>query len=212
MRSTVQEILNQIKTHKSDISTLIITIDGHGGSGKSFLAKELAKFDPTISIIHFDDFYCAGLQRNTLDKNLPQFDWQRLEKEVLIPVCNNKNSKYQRFDWELNKLNDWIEVSTGKTIIIEGVYSLNKRLQKYYDFKIWVDCPLEIRLQRAKARDEECRMNTMDLWLNDWIPRENNYVLNEKPFNSANLIIDGSGLYADIELGEFNTLESSEIK
>jgi uridine kinase len=176
------------------------------------LAKELAKCDPTIKIIHFDDFYCAGLQRNTLDKNLPQFDWKRLEKEVLITVRNNKKTKYQRFDWVLNRLNDWVEVNTGGIIIIEGVYTLNTKLQKYYDFKIWVDCPLNIRLQRAKARDAEYGTDTMDLWLNNWIPRENNYDLNEKPFNSTNLIIDGSGLYADIELGEFNTLELSAIK
>ena len=54
-------------------------------------------------------------------------------------------------------------------------------------------------------------MNTMDLWLNDWIPRENNYILSEKPYKSANLIIDGSGQYADIELGELNTIDLNTV-
>jgi hypothetical protein len=49
------------------------------------------------------------------------------------------------------------------------------------------------------------------LWLNDWIPRENNYVSKEKPYCSANLIIDGSGLSADIEHGELNILDLDTV-
>jgi len=211
MNLPIDKILNLINECKTDNYSPIIAIDGHGGSGKSRLAKELANKDSSISIIHFDDFYCSSFTKYKNDQNLPEFDWQRLEEEVLIPIRNDKDAKYQRYDWELNRLNEWIEVVAGKIIIIEGVYSLTSKLQKYYDFKIWVDCPLEIRLNRAKARDKEYMTNTMDLWLNNWIPRENNYVLSEKPYNYANLIIDGSGQYGDIELGELRTLDLNTI-
>ena len=205
MKLTIDKILNLIKECKSNKHSPIIAIDGHGGSGKSRLAKELANRDSSITIIHFDDFYCPSFNKYKNDQSLPEFDWQRLEEEVLIPIHNDKNTKYQRYDRELNRLNEWIEVLAGKIIIIEGVYSLARKLQKYYDFKIWVDCPLKIRLNRAKARDEQNMMNTMDLWLNNWITRENNYILLEKPYNSANIIIDGSGQCEDIELGELCT-------
>jgi uridine kinase len=211
MRLTIDKVLENIAEHHWSKKTLIIAIDGHGGSGKSRLAKELAKSDPKISIVHFDDFYCSNLKNSDEDDNLPQFDWMRLERELLIPVTQDKETKYQRYDWILNELNDWIEVNPGKTTIIEGVYSLNFNLQKYYDFKIWVECPLEIRLNRAKIRDKEYNINTMDLWLNDWIPRENNYVIIQKPYKSADLIIDGSGLNADIECGELHTLDSAVL-
>jgi uridine kinase len=208
---SIQDLLKDITHGAWPKESFIIAIDGCGGSGKSRLAKELASLDSRICIVHFDDFYCTSMGNADDCDGLPQFDWKRLERELLIPLSQNKNAAYQRYDWVLNALDNWIEVNTGKIVIIEGVYSLTKALQKYYDYKIWVDCPLDIRLTRAKGRDKEYNMNTMDLWLNEWIPRENNYILHQNPFQAADVIIDGSGLNADIENGELHILDSHTL-
>jgi len=205
---TIDNIFNEIRKSWIDKKTRIIAIDGYGGSGKSMLADELISRDSAISVVHFDDFYKPD---NNCDPypRLPKFDWQRLEKQVLKPLHKNINSKYQRFNWHTEKLDDWINISIGGIIIIEGVYTMNSKLLKYYDYKIWVDCPLETRLIRAKERDGGIMM---DKWLNEWIPAEDNYIKIEKPYLSADLVIDGSGLYADIAKGEIFVLDARIIE
>jgi uridine kinase len=210
MRLTIDNLIYRIKEFQPIKKSVLIAIDGHGGSGKSWLAQELANRDSEICIVHFDDFYCPNVNKSVDDCNLPQFDWHRLERELLIPLSENKNTKYHRYNWELDELVDWVEVNAGKIVIIEGVYSLNLNLLKYYNFKIWIDCPLEVRLTRAKARDKDFNISSMDLWLTDWIPKENNYVISQKPYNSADIIIDGSGQNSDFEPGEIQTLDSPE--
>jgi uridine kinase len=64
--------------------------------------------------------------------------------------------RYQRYDWETDKLSEWHTVPAGGIVIIEGVYSIRKELEDKYDFKVWVDCPRKIRLSRGLERDGDC--------------------------------------------------------
>ena len=88
--------------------TLLVAVDGCGGSGKSTFAKELAKLSTDITIIHMDDFYIPSNQRiigAEIDKPVGvNFDWQRLKKQVLVPLSNNQNFKYQIYDWPSDML------------------------------------------------------------------------------------------------------------
>ena len=86
---------------------------------------------------------------------------------------------------------------------------MNLKLLNYYDYKIWVDCPLETRLKRAKERDGG---ETMDKWLKEWIPAEDNYIKSEKPYLSADMVIDGSGLKADLTKGDIFVLNTRIIE
>uniref|UniRef100_UPI00406CEA9B uridine kinase family protein n=1 Tax=Paenibacillus sp. FSL H8-0168 TaxID=2921378 RepID=UPI00406CEA9B len=67
-----------------------------------------------------------------------------------------KAVRYQRYDWETDKLSEWHTVPAGGIVIIEGVYSIRKELEDKYDFKVWVDCPRKIRLSRGLERDGDC--------------------------------------------------------
>ena len=204
---TIDNLCYEARKSRIDKKTHIIAIDGYGGSGKSTLADEFISRDSTVSIVHFDDFYNPN-NNDVPEDRLPKFDWRRLEKEVLNPIHRNINSKYQRYDWPTERLDNWINISIGGIIIIEGVYTMNSNLLKYYDYKILVDCPLDTRLNRARERDGG---KMMDKWLKEWIPAEDNYFKNEKPYLSANLIIDGSGLKADIAKGELFVLSRLNI-
>ena len=196
---SIDKLLDKIRILREEYKSFLVAIDGHGASGKSRLSKELVQLDSQISLIHFDDFYFSNNVDFGHSINLPAFDWRRLEREVLIPIKNGENTQYQRFNWELNKLDTWIDVKSETIVLVEGVSSINSRIRDYFDFKIWVDCPLDIRLERAKERDG---MDTMELWINDWIPRENNYVISDRPYEYADIIIDGSGQKARLDKNE----------
>ena len=142
----------------------LIGIDGLGASGKTELAKKIvAKLDGYI-IIHTDDYYkpldqrTVGLVPEIIS---PDFDWDRLEQEVF-------QKKHDR------------------VAIVVGVYALQKRFQKYYDFTIWVDAPREVRIERMIKREGE---DVAKEWEEKWLPREERYLKLERPDKTATFVL-----------------------
>lgn len=174
-------------------STLLIGIDGCGGSGKSTLAHKLKDECSDVTVVHMDDFYLPSKQlQETIPENKAigaDFDWKRVLNQVLEPISQNKEGSYQRYDWETDDLAEWHTVPIGGVVIIEGVYSIRNELASKYDFTIWVECPREKRLSRGLERDgEEAR----DMWENNWMISEDLYVETQKPFERADLIVNGT--------------------
>ncbi len=174
-------------------ATLLIGIDGCGGSGKSTLAKILARILSNVTIVEMDDFYLPSLLRNGKEFNPEQigstYDWKRLKNQVLAPLFQNQNAKYQRYDWNADRLAECHTVAFGGVVIVEGVYSTRTELANFYDFRIWVECPREVRLARGIARDgEEAR----DRWEREWMPMEDSYVENHKPRENADYVVNGN--------------------
>lgn len=174
-------------------STLLVAIDGCGASGKSTFAKNLKRLRPSIDVVSMDDFYFKSNKRfsgNPILKPVgADFNLERLRKNVLEPLANNKNVNYQIYDWITDSLTEWHEISTGGIVIIEGVYSICEELSDYYDFKIWIDCPRDIRLLRGIERDGE---ESLETWEHNWMIAEDVYMNEQKPYDRADLVIDGS--------------------
>ncbi|SDS49877.1 Uridine kinase [Paenibacillaceae bacterium GAS479] len=174
--------------------TILIGIDGCGGSGKSTLATELMdrlKGIRETSIVHMDDFYLPSKERDNIrnqDGIGVNFDWKRLQNQILLPMSNGAAGYYQRYDWNSDSLLEWCTVPPG-IVIIEGVYTLRQELFNFYHFTIWAETPHETRLLRGIERDGEEMRNT---WEQDWMPAEQHYVETEQPHRRADLIIDGA--------------------
>jgi len=159
---------------------ILLGIDGLGGAGKSTVAHSIKGNFPNITIVQMDDFYVPELARA---------DWNRVYEQVIAPLKNTSVSSYQRFDWNTKKLAEWREVKPKGVVIIEGVYALRGKLRGAYDYKVWVEAPYEVRLQRGLERDgKEARTQ----WVNEWIPKEEEYKESVKPHESADLIIEGT--------------------
>jgi uridine kinase len=188
----IAKIDNILQALSRKQATLLIGIDGCGGSGKSTLARELADAFSNVTIVKMDDFYLPSLLRK--DKEFipgqigSTFDWQRLKAQVLIPLSQNLYAKYQRYDWDSDSLAEWRIVSPGNVVIVEGVYSTRRELADFYDLRIWVACPREIRLARGLARDGE---SMRDRWEREWMPLEDIYVQRHRPDETADLVVSG---------------------
>ncbi|MBY6035980.1 AAA family ATPase [Fictibacillus nanhaiensis] len=191
--NSIQQCVNVINDKSKKQSTLLIGIDGCGGSGKSTFAYKLKENLSTITIVHMDDFYRPSSNIiNTHPSKKPigaDFDWKRLLKQVLEPIKQGRDGHYQRYDWETDKLEEWHTVSVGGIVIIEGIYAIRQELEDKYDIKIWVDCPREIRLSRGLARDGE---DARAMWEGNWMISEDIYVESHKPFLRADLVICGT--------------------
>lgn len=191
--NSFEEIIREINSKIENGQTLLIGIDGCGGSGKSTIADKIKEIFENTTIVHMDDFYYPS---DKILKGLPQekpigsdFDWSRLYQQVILPIKEDKEGKYQRYDWNADELAEWYSVPTGGIVIIEGVYAMRKELFDLYNITIWVDCPRKVRLSRGIERDGE---NARDMWENNWMIAEDMYMQQQKTFEKAKFIINGT--------------------
>ena len=172
---------------------LCLAIDGGGGAGKSTLAENIAALDARVKIVHVDDLYLPSSDRHsrtTAEVAVGgNYDLDKLLYEVIYPYRNGTLARYQKYDWLADRFGDWDEVSNGQILLIEGVYSLHRKLRNNFDVKIWLDCPRDERLRRGIERDGEA---LRDFWEKEWLPLEDEYFRMAKPWQYADYVLDGT--------------------
>lgn len=114
-------------------------------------------------------------------------------KEVINPLKTGHAASYQRYDWDRDDLVEWCEVPAGAVVLVEGLYSSSEGLQDQFDYKIWVDCPYDIRLARGIQRDGR---EKQAVGARDWMPAEDRYVAEQHPIARADVVLDGQGTEA----------------
>lgn len=149
---SIDEIAASIKNNHRDHKPVLIAIEGFGGAGKTTFAERLMGILGNSHVINIDDFIVKEkLTERSWDGGA--FDLKRLEQQVLVPASRNEQVKYQSLIWDTNKLSPPKEVAPVDFLIIEGISSYHPSIAHYYDFKIWVDVPMETAMQRGHARD-----------------------------------------------------------
>ncbi|MFZ1978560.1 MAG: uridine kinase [Bacteroidota bacterium] len=190
-KNVLSEILNQVHRLSTSKQRVLIGIDGCGGSGKSTFAAELSGSLGAAPVIHVDDFYKPSRERSRLSSSKFigwQFDWRRLERDVLKPLITGGEANYQRYDWSMGCLAEWRNIRTLSHVIIEGIYTLKSELSMYYDLRLWIECPRDVRLKRGLDRDGE---HARSLWEDDWMQEEDRYIALCHPHLQAHKIIQG---------------------
>jgi uridine kinase len=188
------DIASEIIRNSSYSQLYLVGIDGLGGSGKSTLTErirhQLETTQLTVTIVHNDDFYFPSAIRSKLSPQLKpigaDFDWIRLRDQVLVPLRSNQIADYVRYDWPSDRLAECHEIQPHGIVLIEGVYSTRAELRDLYDYRIWVDCPSELRLSRGVARD---RTVALSLWVDEWMPAEERYYNEHRPDTFAHVMV-----------------------
>ncbi|MEK7620469.1 MAG: hypothetical protein AAB413_04520 [Patescibacteria group bacterium] len=169
----------------------IVAIDGGGGAGKTTFASHLQQAIKGSRVIKIDDFYRPPQLRTPLLSTKiinPNFDWDRLRTSVLEAVKEDREIRFQLYDFKAGTLSgEVITISSYATIIVEGVWSLQEAFIDYCDYRIWLEAPSDIRLERGVARDgEEFRK----VWQDEWIPIDESYKEIQEPQLRADCVID----------------------
>jgi phosphoribulokinase len=171
---------------------LLVGIDGPGGSGKSTLAGELVRQLDGAVVVEGDDFY-RDLPEEVRAALGPEagyqqyFDWQRLRREVLVPVRDRRPAlRYQRYDWEHARMGAWVTLPMPPVVVVEGVYTLRPALAELVDLKVFVATGEAVRLERQRARGEN-----PDAWIGRWMAAEDHYLGVARPDLAADLVISG---------------------
>jgi uridine kinase len=193
---TIQEVAKSIQQSRSDLQKpILIAIDGFGGSGKSTIANKLAELLGSAYVIPIDDFIVKErLLELSADEVL--FDRKRLEQEVLIPARSGERIAYQRLEWVSNTLNEPIQVPVIDYLIIEGISSTHPDSAKYFNYKIWIEAPIEVAKQRGQQRDAG---NENEEHWDTWAANDQKYQEKHHPEQSADFVIDNSADNSDFE-------------
>ena len=159
----------------------IIGIDGPSGSGKSTLARAVAA-QLDCPIVEIDDF----VSWNDLAGWWPRFDAQ-----VLSPLLDGRDARYQRRDWTGDEFGDalgeWRAVPWHPFVVIEGVTATRREAAGRLSLAVWVEAPRELRLARGIARDGE---DHRALW-EDWMWREDEFFAADRTRARADLVVPG---------------------
>ncbi len=148
----ITEVASKIISAKSNHHPILIAIEGFGGAGKSTIANKLAEILGSAFVISIDDFIVKEkLTESSWDKG--SFDRARLEQQVLIPITNGRPASYQKLLWQTNQLSNPVPVPDVDFLIIEGISTYHPDIKNYYDYKIWVETPIDLANERGHARD-----------------------------------------------------------
>ncbi len=191
-----ENIINTIKALKlqNPNSSIIIAIDGGGGSGKTTLASMISAEFTGSSIVHMDDFYKLKKSRDISDLSKApcgyEYDIDRLIANVINPLLSNKKSIYQIYNWNTDSLDNKVEIEPNNILIIEGCYSLIIQLREYYNLKIFVETDRDVRLKRGLIRDGEA---ALEFW-NNWMQGEDKYFNDQHVKDIADFVFNGNGV------------------
>jgi len=160
-------------------SVRLVAIDGPGGSGKTVFANRLsAAAGEHAHQVHTDDF-------SSWDEPIDW--WPRLLAEVIEPLSTGSPGRFQRYDWDKRRLDEWHDVPLSRIVLIEGVGSSRRDWSDHIAFAVWVETPRRVRLERGLARDGR---GMKDRWTR-WMRCEDAHFDVDHPLSRVDLVVDG---------------------
>lgn len=188
-QGSIQELAQIIQRQAESKNHFVIALAGFGGAGKSTTANKLTEILEDATVIPLDEFITNRLEERSADWN--GFDWARLIEQVLKPIQDGSEIiTYGVYDWSQNKIIEEKTLQLPKYIIIEGCGLIREQLDKYFDFSIWVDTPLEVAFERGSTRDrEEYKVDHDKLWKDRWTPNDKDYFEKYQPAAKASFLL-----------------------
>ena len=148
----------------------LVAIVGGSGAGKSWLTERLVRLlGEQACYIALDDFYHDHSdlpvdRRAELNFDTPAaIDWQQA-KQTLQDCQAGRPTRMPRYDFGTHQRlpsTDWWQPKP--LALVEGLPLLvHAPIRELFTFKIYLDCPTELRLQRRLDRDVTDRGRTPD--------------------------------------------------
>lgn len=166
-REELLDLLTERIVRLSSGRPLRVAVDGVDAAGKTMLADAFvpvlrARGRPVIRA-SIDGFHRPRVERYRRGPDSPEgyyhdsFDYQALREALLLPLGPLGSGRYRRavFDYHADSSLATVEETAppDAVLIMDGVFLLRPELDGCWDYRIWVDVPFAVTLERAKRRD-----------------------------------------------------------
>ena len=178
-------------------------ISGSSGSGKSFIVKFLkSSLGPEVlSVIYHDNYYKKREdqekdRQGNYNFDLPSSFHQDELVEDLIKIKSGNSIIRKEYTFNNPKINPRsLRVEPKPIIIVEGLFLFNDpNISKFLDKKIFIDCDLNVMIDRRITRDHEKRgydkSDVLYKYNNHVLPAFNKFILPHK--DKSDLIVNNS--------------------
>lgn len=154
---------------------ILVGVTGASGSGKTQLAETLvnelrAEFgDDSIGIICEDFYYHDQSEKPMEERIMTNYDHPNSMDHALLvkhleQLCAGETVQLPQYDYcNHTRSKETVVMTPKEIIIVEGILCLtDKKLRSMFQYKIFVDTPLDISLLRRAKRDMEERGRTFE--------------------------------------------------
>jgi uridine kinase len=164
----------------------VLLIDGRSGSGKTVLAARISA-GSGAQTLHVEDLYLG---------------WEGLAAGSLSVSAALDRGKYQRYDWIAGEFAEKVRIDPASPLVIEGCGAITDEnlaaARRWAERSglpggvrgIWLECPEQVRRERALARDGEM---FAPYW-ESWAAQEDVHFALHEPWRLADEIISTGGI------------------
>ncbi|MBV9602900.1 MAG: hypothetical protein JOZ87_39450 [Chloroflexi bacterium] len=150
-----------------------MAIDGRSSSGKTTVAAHIAELIPRTAVVHTDDIAWWH----------SRFGWADLARHVLETVRSGAALAYRPPAWIERGREGAILVPPGIGLLLfEGVGASREELADLLDARLWVQTARATIDRRNAGRGAD----------NGWLAEELPWVAARRPWEHADLIVDGT--------------------
>jgi uridine kinase len=187
----------------SSIEPFILGLTGLSGAGKTFFVDALrARLGDAVTVVGFDDYY-KPLEMQHVDEfgeanyDLPSALFSERFHEDLMSLIAYQPVLIKKYQFENYDAPDRTEiVSPAPILLVEGLFVMDYiAVDSLLDYRIFIDCDLDLCFQRRKDRDIRERGIPLQRSLHQWeyhvMPAFNNHILPHK--NRCDLVIENNG-------------------
>lgn len=139
------------------------------------------------------------LHTDDLAWNHGVFSWDELLINEVLPVLRERRAlRYRPPAWLAHGRDGAIRLDSNRDfMIIEGVGASQSSVRPELDATIWLETPQSVRESRDASRIAAGETSAASYAR--WMAEENAYLAAERPWEYADLIVDGGGLDDDQE-------------
>lgn len=183
-----------------------VAVDGVDAAGKTTLAYELAEAvlmrgRPVIRA-SIDGFHRSRADRHRRGPHSPEgyyedsFDYAALRAALLEPLGPGGSRRYRRvvFDFRTDApmTVHAEEAPADAVLLFDGVFLLRPELIAMWEYRIFVDAPFEVTLERALRRDVALFGSedaVRERYLRRYVPGQRLYLATAQPCERADAIL-----------------------